>query len=98
MITCLKGISGLGAFLILLVGLAMTGITIYGYAHSEFFLDDTSNRNSILGVMITADILIVLGSIMGIWGIKKGNAFLICIFQIFVIIFLIVFFSLGIAA
>lgn len=34
MLTCLKGISGFAAFLILLVGLGMTGITIYGYANS----------------------------------------------------------------
>lgn len=48
--------------------------------------------------MIAADILIVLGSIMGIYGLKKKNGLLICVFQIFVIIFLIVFFALGIAA
>lgn len=35
---------------------------------------------------------------MGIYGVKKSNSFLICVFQILVILFLIVFFSLGIAA
>jgi hypothetical protein len=94
----MKFISSFGAFVILLVGLGMTGITIYGYTHSEIFLNDTSSRNSILGVMIAADIIIVLGSIMGIYGIKKANGILIGIFQVLVIIFLIVFFSLGIAA
>ena len=48
--------------------------------------------------MIAADILIVLGAVMGIYGLIKKNAFLICVFQIFVIVFLIVFFALGIAA
>ena len=94
----MKGVSGLGAFLILLVGLGMTGITIYGYMNSEIFLDDTSKRNTILGVMIAADIIIVFGAILGIYGIRKGNALLIGIFQLLVIVFLIVFFSLGIAA
>jgi hypothetical protein len=51
-----------------------------------------------MGTMAVASSLIVLGSALGIYGIKKGNSFMICIFQIFVIIFLIVFFSLGIAA
>jgi hypothetical protein len=41
MLTCLKGISGFGAFVILIVGLGMTGITIYGFTHSEIFLNDT---------------------------------------------------------
>jgi hypothetical protein len=51
-----------------------------------------------LGVLIAADLIIVLGSIMGIYGLKKSNGCLICVFQILVLIFLIIFFSLGIAA
>lgn len=98
MLACMKGISSFGAIIILVVGLAMTAVTIYGYTHSEIFLDDTSSRNVILGIMITADVLVILSAIMGIWGVKKGNALLICIFQIFVVLFLIIFFSLGIAA
>lgn len=94
----MKAISGLGAFVILIVGLGMTGITIYGFTHSEIFLNDTSQRSTILGVLIAADLIIVFGSILGIYGLKKSNAFLICIFQILVILFLIVFVSLGIAA
>jgi hypothetical protein len=95
---CMKAISGFGAFVILIVGLGMTGITIYGFTHSEIFLNDTSERGSILGVLIAADLVIVLGAILGIYGIRKSNSLLICVFQILVILFLIVFFSLGIAA
>ncbi len=98
LLACMKAISGLGAFVILIVGLGMTGITIYGFTHSEIFLNDTSQRSTILGVLIAADLIIVFGSILGIYGLKKSNAFLICIFQILVILFLIVFVSLGIAA
>jgi hypothetical protein len=37
----MKTISGIGAFITLIIGLIMTGITIYGYTNSEIFLDDT---------------------------------------------------------
>ncbi len=96
--TCLKGISGLGAFVILIVGLGMTGITIYGFTHTELFLNDTKERETILGVLIAADLIIVFGSILGIYGLKKSNALLICVFQVLVLLFLIIFFALGIAA
>jgi hypothetical protein len=91
-------LSGVGAALVFLIGLVMTGITIYGYTNSEIFLDDTASRNSILGVLITADILVLLAALMGMSGIKRESPVLIFIFQIFVIIFTIMFFSLGIAA
>ena len=93
----MKGVSSFGAILILIVGLAMTGITIYGFFHSEIFLDDTQQRNTILGIMIVADACVLLGAILGICGLKRGNAFLIGVFQIFVIVFMIVFLTLGIA-
>jgi hypothetical protein len=94
----MKVFSGFGAIIILVVGLAMVGITIYGYLHSEIFLNNLSYRNRIMGTMAVASYLIVFGSALGIYGIKKGNSLMICVFQIYVIIFLIVFFSLGIAA
>jgi hypothetical protein len=98
MLAIMKGFTGFGAFMILLIGLAMVGITIFGYLNSEVFLNDTSYRDGIMGVMAGASSLIILGAILGICGIKKGNALMICVFQIFVIVFLIIFFSLGIAA
>jgi hypothetical protein len=42
MLAIMKGFSGFGAIIILVVGLAMVGITIYGYLHSEIFLNDLS--------------------------------------------------------
>ena len=94
----MKTLAGSGAFLVFLIGLVMTGITIYGYTNSEIFLDDTDTRNSILGIMITTDILVLLASVIGMFGIKRESAVMIFIFQVFVIIFTIMFFSLGIAA
>jgi hypothetical protein len=76
--------------------LAMTGVTIYGYFHSELFLNNTEDRNLILGISMAGSLLIVMAALLGICGVKKGNAGLICIFQIFVIIFFIVFLGLGI--
>jgi hypothetical protein len=98
MLALMKGFTSFGAILILLIGLGMLGITIYGYFHAELFLNDTNSRNTILGIMMGADLFIILGSILGIFGIKKGKGSLICIFQILVIIFMLVFLGLGISA
>ena len=94
----MKGFSSFGAVIILIVGLATAGVTIYGYIHSEIFLDDTESRNTILGIMSASAGIIIISSLMGMCGIKKGNVCLIGFFQLMVLIFLVVFFSLGIAA
>ena len=94
----MKGCSSLGAIFVLVIGLLMTGVTIYGYFHPELFLNDTNQRNLILGIAIGADALIIFSAILGLCGIKKGNAGLICIFQIFIILFFIVFLGLGIGS
>jgi hypothetical protein len=94
----MKGFTSFGAIIILLIGLGMLGITIYGYFHSEIFLNDTSSRNTILAIMMGSDLFIIFGSLLGICGIKKGMGSLICIFQILVIIFMLVFLGLGIAS
>jgi hypothetical protein len=47
--------------------------------------------------MIIADACVLLGALLGICGLKRGNAFLICVFQMFVLIFMFVFLGLGIA-
>jgi hypothetical protein len=98
MLAIMKGCSSIGAIFILIIGLAMTGVTIYGYFHPELFFNDTEDRNVILGILVAADIAIILGALMGMCGIKKQNNALICIFQILVIIFCIVFLGLGIGA
>ena len=94
MMSMLKAFSKLGAFLIFIVGLFMMGITIYGFINSELLF----NQYTLLGILLAADLLILIGATLGIVGIRRGNGFLICVFQIFVIIFLLVFFGLGIAA
>lgn len=98
MLAIMKGCSSIGAIFILIIGLAMTGVTIYGYFHPEYFLDNTEQRNIILGISMGASLLIVLGSLLGICGVKKGNSALICVFQIFVMVFFVVFLGLGIGS
>ncbi len=80
------------------IGLIMTFITLYGYANASMFLNDTSTRNTVLGILIISDILILIGSLIGILGIKKQKTLLIFIYQIFIVIFIWMFISLGIAA
>lgn len=98
MIACMKGFSSFGAILIFIVGLGMSAITIYGYSHAEIFLDDTDSKDTILGIMGASCAIILISSLMGMCGLKKGNVCLILIFQLTVIVFLVVFFSLGVAA
>ncbi len=93
----MKSFSGLGPFITLGIGFIMTCITLYGYANSSIFLNETSTRNTVLGVLITSDILILIGSLIGILGIKKQKNLLIFIYQIFIVIFIWMFLSLGIA-
>jgi hypothetical protein len=87
----MKGFSSFGAILILLVGLAMTAIDIYANLHPEIFLDNKTTKIVTLSILNGACGLIIIGSLVGMCGIKKGSACLIGIFQILVILFL--FFS-----
>lgn len=98
MLTCMKGFTGFGAIIILIIGLGMTGVTIFGYFHSELFLNNLNYRNIILGILLGADLIIVVGAIIGIIGIRKGTACFICLFQLIVMIFLVVFLAIGISA
>ena len=96
MLAVVKGCSSFGAIIVLVIGLIITGVTIYGYFHTELFFNEVSERNLILGIALGADFLVIFSSILGMCGIKKGSIGLLCIFQVFVIIFLFVFGALGI--
>ena len=94
----MKGCSSLGAIFILVIGVLMTAVTVYGYFRPQLFFNEVDERNMILGIMLGADLLIILSAILGLCGIKKGSVGLICIFQIFVIVFFAMFLGLGIGA
>jgi len=51
-----------------------------------------------LGILLGADLIIIIAAILGIMGVRKQNGILLCIFQIFVMIFCCGFLGLGIAA
>lgn len=90
----LKGFAGLGGFFTLAIGLGMLGVTIYAFIYSSLVF----GQYTLLGILLAADLLIIFGSVIGIIGIKRGNGFMICIFQLLVLIFCVTFLGLGIAA
>ena len=65
----IKLFTGLGALAILLIGLALFGLTVYGYFNSSIFLGDQNTQNLVLGIMFGVSLAIVGGSAEGIYGI-----------------------------
>lgn len=94
MLSIMKAFSGIGGFLILAIGVVMLGITIWGFFHTELTFD----QYTLLGVLMAADFIIIAVSIIGICGIKRANGLMICIFQIFVIVFFVGFLGIGVVA
>lgn len=94
MMSLMKAFSGLGGFLILAIGVGMLGVTIYGFINSDLLF----NQYTMLGILLAADLLIIIVSVLGIIGIKRGHGVMICVFQIFVIVFFFTFLGLGISA
>lgn len=94
MIKILKLFTGLGGFIILLIGLVMLGATIWAYTQAALSFNDYT----FLGILLAADFIIIFGSIIGICGIKRQNGAMICVFQIIVLVFFFVFIGIGIAA
>ena len=72
----------------------MTGVTIWSFVNSELIF----NQYTLLGILLGSDILILIGACIGFAGLKRGNGCLICLFQVFVVIFLVVFLGIGIGA
>lgn len=89
-----KGFTGFGGFVILVIGLAMLGVTIWAFTNASI----TFNNYTFLGFLLGFDLLVIGASVIGICGIKKQNGFMICVFQIFVMIFFFVFLGVGIGA
>ncbi len=94
MITIAKVFSGCGGFIILAIGLVMLSATIWAFTNAELAF----NQYTFLGILLAADLVIIFAAVLGIIGIKKNNGPLICVFQIFVMLFFFVFLGMGISA
>lgn len=91
----IKLFTGLGALIMLLIGVGILAITIYGFVNSSIFLGDANTKNMVLYIMLGVSIAIIAGSAEGLYGICKEKPRMICAFQIIVIIFMIIFIGVG---
>jgi hypothetical protein len=91
----IKLFTGLGALILLLIGIGLLAVSIYGYINSSIFLGDDSTKNLVLGVLLGVSLAIIGGSAEGLYGICKERPKLICGFQIIVILFMLIFFGAG---
>lgn len=92
--TISKGFTGLGGFILLVIGIGMLIVTIWAFTHAALAF----NNYKFLTVVLILDIAIILASVLGIIGVKKQNGCLIFIFQILVMIFFFAFLAIGISA
>ena len=92
MLVIMKGFAGFGGFFILVIGLAMLGVTIYGFLNSQLLF----NQYTLLIIILASDVVIILASVAGIVGVKYGKRKLMAIFQLIVMIFCVVFTGLGV--
>jgi hypothetical protein len=90
-----KLFTGLGALAMLLIGIGILVVTVYGFVNSSIFLGDANTKNLVLGIMLGVSIAIIGGSGEGLYGICKEKPKLICGFQIIVIVFMFIFFAAG---
>lgn len=57
----IKFFTGLGALILLLVGVGLLGLTVYGYINASIFLGSDS-QNLVLGIMLAVSLAIIAGS------------------------------------
>jgi hypothetical protein len=90
----MKAFTGLGGFLILVIGLAMLGVTIWAFTQSSLLF----NNYTFLGIVLGFDLLVIFASVIGICGIKRQSGPMLCIFQLFVMLFFFAVVSIGITS
>ena len=92
----IKCFTTLGALFILAFGVALLAGTIYVAINDEIFLGNTSIKWTILGIALGVALAVIGGAAEGIYGICKEKSRYVCMFQVFVIIFMVIFIGLGI--
>lgn len=71
-------------------------VSIIGFVHSDVWLSTTSStKNAIMVGVLVTDILIIITSVLGILGIKKGKPGLLFLFTILVGLFCLVAIGMG---
>lgn len=98
MLGILKCFSSIGAIIMLVVGLAFTGVTVYAFLNQDVFLSDENIKHQILNGMIIVSSTVVVVSILSIIGVVRKNCCLILIYQIFLAAFLALFLAFGIVS
>ena len=90
----IKGFTGFGGFVILVIGLAMLGVTVWAFTNASLAF----NSYGFLVSLLIFDLIVIGAAVLGICGAKRQNGFMICVFQIFVMIFFLVFATMGVVA
>lgn len=93
-----KWSSSFGIILMFLICILLTTMTIYGWTNQDLFWSDQRTKELILGLMATVSFLLLMVSIIAVAGILRKVFCLIFVYQIFVILFVCAFLSLGIGA
>lgn len=94
MIAIAKGFIGIGAVVTVVIGLVMLGITIWAFVRSQVIF----NNYAFLGVLLGADLLMIIVGSMGIFGVKKKKSVMVAIFLIFAVVLVFGYLGLGITA
>jgi hypothetical protein len=98
MLNVLKCFSSIGAVIMLFVGFAFTGITVYAWLNQDVFLSDEDIKDNILISMIIVSSVVVIVSILGIIGVVRRNCCLIFVYQLFLVVFLALFVAVGVGS
>lgn len=91
----IKCFTTIGALFVLLFGLALFAGSIYIVVEDDVFLGNNSIKWTSFGIIMGVALLVITVSANAIYGICRGKPCLICCFQIFVIIFMVLFLGMG---
>jgi len=95
----LKCYTTFGAIVTLIAGVALLGVSIFGFTNSDLWISSTSStKNAAMIMIIITDVLIILSACLGLYGIKKGKPCLLFVFTVLVAIFCVVLLAGGIVS
>ena len=80
----------------LIFGVAVIAGTAYLWVNDDVFLNNDNLKYTFLGISLAVGLAVVGGATDGIYGICKGKACHLCVFQIFVIVCMFVFLGVGV--